>query len=314
MSFRKLPPLYPLRAFEAAARQSSFTLAADELSITQSAVSHQVRKLEEYFGVRLFARAHGSVTLTAEGKRLQAACEQAFAGLAQISHDLPNSQMRETITLASPPLVFSWWLLPRLSAFRKSHPNIRFRFIHGVERRRVVSGDVDVALHWGKAVPEGFVGDKLMDVTHGPVASPRVASQLSPEPDAQALASLTLLHEVDYGGWANWMTQAGHRDFAQADGLIFDDPGMLVEAAVHGAGIALGPFPLIDELIESGRLTSVSATRVPTTKAYFLAIARNRMNKPGVRLFRNWFTAFGLNLQQHEKPDTFSASNRSYLG
>lgn len=314
MTFRRLPPLYPLRAFEAAARLNSFTLAADELSISQSAVSHQVKKLEEYFSVRLFVRAHGSVSLTAEGKRLQSACEAAFAGLTQISHDLPNSQMRETITLASPPLVFSWWLLPRLKAFRISHPNIHFRFIHGVERRRVVSGEVDIAIHWGKAVPEGFVGNKLMDVTYRPVASPRLASQLPPKPDVRALAAVTLLHEVDYGGWQSWMKQADLGDALQSDGWVFDDPGMLVEAAVQGAGIALGPFPLIEELIMSGRLAPVFTIEAATAKAYFMAIARNSMNKPGVRIFRDWFTEFGLNLSQQEVAGSFATNELSYLG
>lgn len=307
---RKLPPLYPLRSFEAAARCNSFTVAAEELAVSQSAVSHQVKKLEEYFGVPLFLRRKGTVELTAEGKRLYAACETAFAGLAQISHDLPNSQMRETITLASPPLVFSWWLLPRLKAFQELHPNIRFRFVHGVDRRRAVSGDVDILIHWGKAVPEGFIGDQLMAVKHIAVASPRLAANIPNALNESALKASTLLHEIDYEGWKAWLSCAGMDHIQLAGGWVFDDPGMLIDAALQGAGIALGPFPLIEDLLADGRLVRISDVSAVTSKSYFMAVAGNSQNKPGVRLFRDWLTAYGVQLTG----ETNINLRRSYLG
>lgn len=291
---RRLPPLYPLRAFEAAARRMSFTLAADELSISQSAVSHQVKTLETYFGVPLFYRTRGSIRLTAEGRRLFTACEAAFTHLAQISTDLPDSEMRDTITLTSPPLVFNWWFLPRLKMFTEQYPNIRFRFVHSVCGARVQPADTDIALLWDTRICDGFVGVQMFDMAYWPVAGPRLAATLPDQFDPEILGRVILLHEADHSGWNTWFEEAGYPDLLSTSGWVFDDPGMMVEAAANGSGVALGPFPLLDELVHSGRLVRLFGRSITTSSTYFLTVSTRSLEKPGIKLFWNWFTQHGL--------------------
>ena len=291
---RRLPPLYPLRSFEAAARRLSFTLAAGELSISQSAVSHQVKSLEAYFGVALFYRSPGSLRLTAEGKRLFSACETAFGQLAQIRDHLPESEMRGTLTLSSPPLIFNWWLLPRLNDFAQQYPNIRFRFLHMVCGDRGVAKDTDIAMLWDTKIVEGFMGAKMFEMEYSPVANPRIAAQL-PEAFSPALLEKTfLLHENDHSGWANWFTQAGFPDLSATSGWVFEDPGMMIEAAAAGQGIALAPFPLLIELVNSGRLVRVFSQAMISPNNYFLTVSGRSLEKPAVRLFWNWFSQYDL--------------------
>jgi len=291
---RRLPPLYPLRAFEAAARRMSFTLAAEELFISQSAVSHQIKSLEAYFNVPLFYRSVGSVRLTAEGRRLFDACKTAFTLLAQISHDLPESELRGTLTVSSPPLIFNGWLLPRLSAFTRQYPNIRFRFLHMVCGARIQSTEADIALLWDERIAEGFVGAPLFDVAYSPVASPRLAMSLPERFDPSVLEKTLLLHENDHENWTNWLRESGHGDVPPTTGWVFQDPGMMMEAAAAGEGIALGPFPLLDELVKSGRLARLFGHSITTNNTYFMTLSCRSLEKPGVKLFWNWFSQYGL--------------------
>ncbi|SHM79045.1 transcriptional regulator, LysR family [Roseovarius litoreus] len=294
VSSRRLPPLYPLRAFEAAARQMSFTLAAKELSISQSAVSHQVKSLETYFGVPLFYRARGSIRLTAEGRRLFNACESAFNNLAQISTDLPDSELRDTLTLSSPPLIFNWWLLPQLGEFARQHPNIRFRFQHLICGAPIQPADTDIALLWDTKIADGFVGAKMFDMDYSPVTSPRLAASLPPEFGPETLGQTTLLHEIDHSGWSNWLSNAGHPELATTSGWVFEDPGMMIEAAAAGQGVALGPFPLLDEMVGSGRLVRPFRQSIKTSDSYYMTVSTRSLSKPGIKLFWNWFSQHGL--------------------
>jgi LysR family transcriptional regulator, glycine cleavage system transcriptional activator len=294
MTDRRLPPLYPLRAFEAVSRRLSFTLAAEELSISQSAVSHQVKSLEAYFGVLLFHRSPGSLRLTAEGKRLFSACESAFAQLSQIRDHLPESEMRGTLTLSSPPLIFNWWLLPHLREFAKQYPNVRFRILHSVCGDRVMTTDTDIAMLWDTKIAEGFFGTKMFEMAYGPVASPRLAAELPEYFTTEILEKTVLLHENDHTVWSSWFAQAGFPDVAATSGWVFEDPGMMIEAAAAGQGVALAPFPLIDELVNSGRLVRIFGHSITSENNYFLCVSNRSLEKPVVRLFWNWFSQYGL--------------------
>lgn len=294
MRDRRLPPLYPLRAFEAVARRLSFTLAADELSISQSAVSHQVKSLEAYFGVSLFYRSPNSLRLTAEGKRLFSACEAAFGHLAQIRDYLPESEMRGTLTLSSPPLIFNWWLLPRLSEFSRQYPNIRFGFLHMICGDRVLASDTDLAIFWDEKTADGFIGAKMFDMGYSVVTSPRLAATLPEEFSPEVLDRTVLLHENDHVLWTSWARQAGFPDLSTTSGWVFEDPGMMIEAATAGQGLALAPFPLLDELVNCGRLVKIFGHSVSGPNNYILSVSNRSMEKPAVALFWNWFTKYGL--------------------
>jgi LysR family glycine cleavage system transcriptional activator len=294
MSVRRLPPLYPLRSFEAAARHMSFTLAAEELSISQSAVSHQIKSLEKYFGVPLFYRSHGPVRLSAEGKRLFEVCEAAFNNFAQISIDLPDSELRDTLTISSPPLIFDWWLLPKLGEFTRQYPNIRFRFKNLNCDAQVQPTDTDIALLWNSKIPEGFAGASLFDMKYSPVTSPRMAAKLPARFEPAILENIILLHEIDHSNWTMWLENAGFPNATATTGWVFEEPGMMIEAAAAGQGIALGPFPLLDELVSTGRLVRLFQGSVVSNNRYFLTVSPRSLAKPGVKLLWNWFTQFGL--------------------
>jgi LysR family glycine cleavage system transcriptional activator len=289
MASRRLPPLYPLRAFEAAARLSSFTLAAEELSISQSAVSHQVKTLEAYFGVQLFHRARGFIRLTAEGMRLFAACESAFNQLAQVNEILPEHDIEATLTLCSPPLFFNWWLLPRLGRFAREYPKVHFRFIHFSRGMRLTPNDVDVAIIWGDRIWDGFSGARMLDMAYSPVASPRLAAALPKEFSPAVLEQTVLLHAFDHQGWTSWLAAAGFPGVPATSGWVFQEPGMMMEAVASGQGIALGPFPVMDAAVEAGRYVRVFGGSVhPST--YFLGISNRSAEKPVVRLLWKWFS------------------------
>jgi LysR family glycine cleavage system transcriptional activator len=272
----------------------SFTLAAEELSISQSAVSHQVKSLEAYFGVPLFYRTKGLIRLTAEGERLCTACEAAFSHLSQIGDYLPESELRGTITLSSPPLIFNWWLLPRLKAFTQQYPNIRFRFLQMTCGARVLPTDMDIALLWDTKIADGFVGAPMLNMVYCPVASPRLAATLPEIFDAEVLVRTILLHENDHTGWKSWMSEAGYPDIGSTSGWVFQDPGMMIEAAASGQGIALGPFPLLEELVSSGRLVRLFGHSIKPHHTYFLTMSIRNLEKPPLRLFWNWFAQDGL--------------------
>lgn len=289
MSSRRLPPLYPLRSFEAAARLSSFTLAAEELSISQSAVSHQVKALESYFGVQLFYRSRGSIRLTAEGTKVFAACETAFNQLTKIREILPESDIQGTLTLCSPPLFFNWWLLPKLRLFSEQYPKVRFRFLHFARGMRPTPHEVDVAVIWGAPIWDGFKGARMLEMEYCPVAHPDVAADLPERFTPAVLERNVLLHLYDHRGWASWLAAAGYADVPADTGWVFQEPGMMMEAAANGQGIALGPFPVLDEVVKAGRLErlfGLSASR----NTYYLAVSSRSADKPAIRLFWNWCT------------------------
>lgn len=289
MTTRRLPPLYPLRAFEAAARLSSFTLAAEELSISQSAVSHQIKTLEAYFGVQLFYRGRGFIRLTAEGIRLFAACESAFNQLGKLNDILPEHDIEATLTLCSPPLFFNWWLLPRLARFAREYPKINFRFIHFSRGMRLTPNDVDVAIIWGDRIWDGFSGGKMLDMAYVPMASPQLAAALPNQFSPSVLTQTVLLHAFDHQGWTSWFAAAGFPDLPATSGWVFQEPGMMMEAAANGQGIALGPVPVMDDAVKAGRFVRIFEHSVhPAT--YFLGISNRSAEKPAVRLFWKWFS------------------------
>jgi len=288
MRSRQLPPLYPLRAFDAASRHLSFTEAANEIGLTQSAVSHQVKKLEDYLGVKLFRRRGSSIALTAEGEHLARISGDAFSALARVSDAVPDFRLIDSVTVSSPPLLFSWWLTPRIEAFMNAYPNIRFHFKPGGCDPDQPVGEVDVALYWGTGVPLGFSGEKFLSVAYSPVASPSLINLNHRGFDVAELQSHRILHEVSYTPWTEWAELAGIRDFFPRDAWLFDDPGMMIEAAIKGKGVALAPVPIISDLIEAGDLIRVSEMELMTDCAYYICCSNTAARKPAVKVFSEW--------------------------
>jgi LysR family glycine cleavage system transcriptional activator len=294
---RRLPPLNALRAFEAAARHLSFTRAADELSVTQAAVSHQVKALEDWLGRPLFRRLNRAVELTEAGRRLLA---PVTAGLDQIADGVARAAAGDgdgrVLTVSTLPSFAARWLILRLPRFHERHPGIDVR-LHTdnalVDFERM---GVDVAVRFGRGGWPRLAAERLVSVRVFPVCSPRLMEGPHPLRTPSDLRHHTLLHddfEVDGReiGWTEWLRVAGAGDVDASRGPWFTDSGMVMQLAAEGRGVALARTLLADDELRSGRLVRPFAQEIPMEHAYWIAAPPERMGRPKVRAFRDWLTA-----------------------
>ncbi|MDH1684791.1 LysR substrate-binding domain-containing protein, partial [Pseudomonas chengduensis] len=255
MSRRRLPPLSALRAFEAAARHESAKQAAEELSVTATAISHQIRALEESLGVALFVRKPRQLELTMAGRELQQVLESAFDSIGAAVERLSATPSRQAITLSTTPAVAVRWLLSWVCMLRDSHPNIDLR-IHASHEPVALDGvTADIAIRYGDGRWPGLVAEKLFDNTFVPACSPLLGLH-----DAADLPRHTLIHFRNQAAisspmdWAVWQKQAQVPGLDVSAGLVFSDETHAVSAAVGAQGVALMSRQLIEDELREGRL------------------------------------------------------------
>ena len=284
----KLPPLSALRAFEAAARHLSFTLAAAELRLTASAISHQVRHLEACLGNRLFDRSRQGLRLTAAGAGYVSAVRDA---LRQISAATEEVQARKsgTLTISAVPALASAWLVPRIGGFRQRHPAIQLRILTDVRLVDLKREDVDIALRYGKGGWDQLASDCIMAETLLPVANPQLADRATPF-HAADLARFPLLANTQHPEeWAPWLSRLAAD---AAPKMIFLESSQLtLQAANHGLGIALGRRPLVDADLAAGRLVALFPEEVPTGMSYYAVTTHEARRRREVKQFCDWLLA-----------------------
>jgi DNA-binding transcriptional LysR family regulator len=291
--FDRLPPLDLLAAFEAAARHLSFTKAASERFVTQSAMSRQIRALEEDLGVPLFRRHHRALTLTDAGAKLHAACHAAFAPLRRTVTELRAPSAREVLALTTTPGLASLWLIPRLPAFTRAHPGIDVRLDTSFAKRNLRADGFDLALRYG---PIGAVpGQQLFEETVQPVCSPRLLARDDPPLRQPAdLARHTLLQTTESAApglpvdWASWLNAVGLPDLQPAASLRFSSLGDAIAAAVDGQGVALGRRPIVDTLLADGRLVTPFDDLTTSVRGYFLIVEPSARSRPAVLALERW--------------------------
>lgn len=293
----ELPPLDALRAFEAAARQLSFTRAAEELFVTQSAVSKQVIALESALGTRLFERRTRALRLTPAGERLQRATELAFAELRAAAAELRAGD-EPTVTLATTQAFASFWLIPRLEDFRRGHPGVDIRIsadtrVVDLERERF---DCAVRYLQDRHAPEGAL--RLFGDTVLPVASPtylKKAGRALTRPADLAQHVLLAFEDEDmrrpWLSWAVWLEMAGVAKLRPAGSVAFNEYAAAIRAAVDGQGVALATQELVAELLREGRLVAPLPQRFANPRSYYLLIAGRAADMPAVAAFRRWMEA-----------------------
>ena len=253
---RALPPLAGLRAFEAAARLLSFKRAAAELHVTPTAISHQVRQLEEAIGTRLFERRVRQVVLTAEGHVLLPVLRDGFDAFARTIDGLTRKRGRTTVTLSATPAFAAKWLVPRIAAFRQGRPDIDLTLLATLEVVDVNAGVADLALRYGSGPYPDLIAEPLIADRFAPVASPRLG--LTKPAD---LRSATLLHsdwrrsDPRNPTWRHWLKIAGIEGVDPRAGLRFSDETHAIQATIAGAGVALHSLLLVSEELETGTLT-----------------------------------------------------------
>ncbi len=290
----RLPSLNGLRAFEAAARHLSFTLAAAELNVTQTAISHQIKRLEEELGLRLFVRKNRTLALTPKAKDYLPGVRAAFNDLRLATDRLRRKDEDNVLTVSTLASHAAKWLLPRLSSFQETHPGIDVRITTSTSLVDFGGGDVDAAIRYGRGHWPGVRAQWLMADELFPVCSPALLKGDRPLACPQDLAHYTLLHSS--GGydddWRQWLTAAGlPTDISKQPGLSFDLIFMTVQAAIDGIGVAMGRTSYVQDDIAKGRLVVPFKIALPADAGFYLVSPEASDDPPKLKLFRQWLLA-----------------------
>lgn len=285
---RWLPPLSALRAFEAAARHQSAKQAAQELSVTATAISHQIRGLEDALGVSLFVRKPRQLELTFQGRELQQVLETAFDNISTVVERLKTTPARQCITLSTTPAVAVRWLLPWVCMLRDSHPAIDLRF-HASHAPVALDGvTADMAIRYGDGRWPGLIAEKLFDNVFVPACSPNLklhnVADLPQHPLIHFYPQAALSSPVD---WAGWQKRAKVRDLDVSAGLVFSDETHAISAAIGGQGVALMSRQLIEDELREGRLVQPFGPELPG-KPFYLVYPENRRQDPTILAIRDW--------------------------
>ncbi len=292
---RSLPSLDPLKGFEAAARHGSFTKAAAELFLTQSAISRQIATLEEQLGVRLFRREVRRLTLTPEGEILQRAVGETLSRLAEVCAGLKAARRRPRVTVSAAVSIASLWLVPRLAAFQELEPDLDVLISADNRLIDLDREGIDLALRYvaPETAPPGAVA--LFEELVFPVASPRLAATLPAVLKPEHLAQLTLLafesgNKTPWFEWEPWLQGLGLGQAAPQAVLRFNQYDQLIRAAEDGRGLALGRGPLVAQSIAEGRLVALGDARHRVERTYYLVRGPAGM-RPEVDRFAAWLVA-----------------------
>ena len=285
---RRLPPLNAVRAFEAAARHLSFTKAAKELHVTQAAISHQVKALEAYLGIKLFRRLNRALVLTEEGQTYLPPVKRIFDHLYDATRRLTENEARGKLTVSVIPSLAARWLVPRLGRFREAQPDIDVRVAPSGHLVDFAREDVDVGIRYGRGRYPGLRVDRLMTEDIMPVCNPALLEGSRPLKRPSDLRHHTLLHDEGHGEWRTWLRAAGVDDVDATRGTVFTDSGMLIQAAAAGQGVALARGALAADDLASGRLVRPFDFNLPAEFAYYIVCPEATADQPKVVAFREW--------------------------
>jgi DNA-binding transcriptional LysR family regulator len=289
----RLPPLDLLVSFDAAARHLSFTKAGAERFLTQSAISRQIKALEDDLGVVLFRRRHRGLDLTDDGRRLREAVRDVIDGLRGTIEQIRAPSRREVLALTTTPGLASLWLIPRLEAFVSEHPGIDVRIDASLAKRNLSTDGFDLAIRYASA--DSRLGTPLFHETVQPVSAPALArDRARPLKTPADLRHHTLLDvEVRMGPdvlleWDLWTKAMGVDALRAARTVTLTSYDAAIAAAVAGQGVALGRRPLIDDLLKRRQLVVLFGDELSTRRAYFLVIEPRAADRPSVRALANW--------------------------
>jgi LysR family transcriptional regulator, glycine cleavage system transcriptional activator len=284
---RKLPPFPAVRAFEASARHLSFKKAAVELCLTQSAISHQIKALEEYLGVRLFYRETRAVALTPEGSRYLKSMSAILDDMAVETARITRRDDSGSLSVRAAP-GFLRWLMPRLSSFHEVYPDIELHLSGSLARADFASEEVDISIRWGYEPLKGLLGTPLIASSRYPVISPELLRKSPAIQKPDDLRRFTLLHEAGCPNLENWIVFAGGEPEGSGRGLRFDHYDRLLQAAVEGQGIGLGFDVIVSDDIKSQRLVRLFEIEFPARILYSLVTPHAWAKRPRVAAIRSW--------------------------
>lgn len=298
----RLPPLNALIGFEAAARLGSFSKAADELNLTQSTVSHQIKLVEQVLGQPLFRRSHRRAVLTDAGadflRTVHGVIEGLQAGIARLEpYRKPGS-----VVLYAPNAFALGWLLPRLTGFRRAHPRVDIWLDSSGRAVDFERDEVDVLIRRGIQRDPEVVSETLLQEVLVPVGAPALLDGAAPPATPAGLAGHVLLHEERTEDWQRWFDAAGLPGQARHAGPNFSDGGVLLEAAALGHGVALGSTVLADRLLREGRLRPLFGPVLPVDDPYCLAYRPSSLRDDDIRTVCDWLRAQAATWRQTTAP------------
>ena len=288
---RQLPPLNALKAFEAAARSESFTRAAEELCVTQGAVSHQVKALEDTLGIKLFNRERQRLVITDAGREYLDIIRDALDRIAAGTERVLQRQNSGVLTVSTSPDFAAKWLVYRLGHFAEAHPGIDLRVSATMHHIDFVREEVDVAVRHGDGSWNGLEAVRLCSEQLFPVCSPKLMSGRNRIAKPSDLLKSQLLHLDDSKAWSEWFEAAGVTDAEISRGLVLNRASMLIDAAVDGQGVALARTTLAAWDLLNGRLVRPFDQNLKLTRTYWIVCPKAASKKPKIATFRDWLLA-----------------------
>ncbi len=288
---RWLPSLNALRAFEAAARHLSFTRAAEELNVTQGAVSHQVKSLEAQLGLTLFHRRHQRLELTGDGQACLPFVRDSFDRLAAGFEQMRERDRSGVLTVSVSPNFAANWLVHRLGRFVDAHPEIDLRISAVLRHIDFAREDVDIAVRHGTGDWPGLHVTRLATERLFPACSPKLLEGPRPLRSPADLGHHTLLHLDSRTDWLKWLDAAGVEGIDLSKGTLFDQTSLVIDAAVAGQGVAQVRSALVATHLISGRLVMPFQLTLPVPYAYYIVCPRPIAERPKVRVFREWLVS-----------------------
>jgi len=288
---RRLPSLNALKAFEAAARHESFTRAAEELFVTQGAVSHQVKALELELGVKLFNRERQRLVITAAGRDYLTAIRDAFDRIAIGTEQLLQRQNSGVLTVSTSPDFAAKWLVNRLGRFAEEHPHIDLRVSATLHHVDFAREDVDLAVRHGDGNWPGLDVVRLSSEQLFPVCSPKLLTGRNRLARPADVLKFTLIHVDDRKDWARWLEAAGVHGVELTHGPVLNRVSMAIDAAVDGQGIVLARTTLAATDLINGRLLRPFAEELRLSKTYWIICPKATTTLPKIITFRDWLVA-----------------------
>jgi len=312
----RLPPLTALRAFEAAARHTSFAKAAEELHVTPAALSFQIKSLEEHLGQPVFHRLNRAVALTEIGALLAPGMQNGFSEIASAWGRARRFADQSILTVTAGPAFTALWLAPRLFSFATEHPEIELRFSASLRLVDFDRDDVDLAIRFGPRPDDRLFSRALADEWATPMMSPELAAQVRAPEDLENIPLLT--DEVTESirpsiGWTDWLAAAGHTPI-ETHGARFNQADHAVSAAVAGTGAIMGRGSLTEAALREGRLVMPFKLSLQTASKYRLVCPHGVEKRPHVKAFMDWIDAQATSLRGLAKDRVFADPATTNVG
>jgi LysR family transcriptional regulator, glycine cleavage system transcriptional activator len=286
---RRLPPLNALRVFDAAARHGSFNRASEELCVTPSAVSHQLKSLEEFLGVELFKREKRTISLTPAGERYLPSVQMALDEVEFATRKLITSPNSNVVNLSVAPAFLTRWLVPRIASFQTKYPEIELRIESSIDYIDFENSDTDMAVYYGKGHWTGVESHLMRNIFLTPVISPQLLKEKGGIRKPSDLANFTLINVTGRNHeWSKILQKLNVSISSVAHTISFSSTSLAVSAAAEGIGVALADTALLQRETENGRLVAPLDVSLDSHNAFYLVYKENRSITPAMESFREW--------------------------